>query len=96
MIKYFDYFCRTTNHKIILETFERSAALQRLERLRLYMFGGEIQDNMLHQERDLFEEHRDILLHLAQRQSKTKKFNFFFRNSVFFSNNLFITPTKMN
>jgi hypothetical protein len=59
-----------TNHKIILQTFERSAALQRVERLRLYMSGGEIQENILHQQRDLFEEHRDALLHLAQRQSK--------------------------
>jgi hypothetical protein len=59
-----------TNHKIILQTFERSAALQRVERLRLYLSGGETPNNMLHNERDVFEEHRDALLHLAQRQSK--------------------------
>jgi hypothetical protein len=33
------------------------------------MSGGEIQNNMLHNERNLFEEHRDALLHLAQRQT---------------------------
>jgi hypothetical protein len=59
-----------TNHKIILQTFEPSAALQRVERLRLYMSGEEIQENMLHRQRDLFEEHRDGLLQLAERQSK--------------------------
>ena len=59
------------------------------------MSGGEIPENMLHQERDLFEEHRDALLHLAQRHSKTKKFNFFFSSFRIFSNNLFFTSTKM-
>lgn len=33
------------------------------------MSGGDIQDNMLNNERNLFEEHRDALLHLAQRQT---------------------------
>jgi hypothetical protein len=41
------------------------------------MSGGEIPENMLHQERDLFEENCDALLYLAQRQSKTKKIIFF-------------------
>ena len=59
-----------TNHKIILQTPERSAALQRVERLRLYMSGGEIHSGMLNYERDLLEEHRDALLHLAKRQSE--------------------------
>ncbi|CAF4333994.1 unnamed protein product [Rotaria sp. Silwood2] len=67
---YFAVKARMTNHKIILQTFERSAALQRVERLRLYMSRGEIQNDMLHQERDLFEEHRHALLRLAQRQNK--------------------------
>ncbi|CAF1398035.1 unnamed protein product [Adineta steineri] len=66
---YFAVKARMTNRKIILQTFERSAALQRVERLRLYMSGGEIPNNMLHHERDLFEEHRDALLHLAKRQT---------------------------
>ena len=60
-----------TNHRVVLQTFERSAALQRVERLRLYLSGGEVEKNILHHERDLFEEHRDALLRLAQRQSKT-------------------------
>jgi hypothetical protein len=60
---------RTTNHKIILQTFERSAALQRVERLRLYMSGGELPENLFDNEKNLFEEHRDALLHLAQRQT---------------------------
>lgn len=59
---------RTTNHKIILQTFERSAALQRVERLRSYLSGGEISDNLFHNERNSLEEHHDALLHLAQRQ----------------------------
>ncbi|CAF1670420.1 unnamed protein product [Rotaria magnacalcarata] len=66
---YFAVKARMTNHKIILQTFERSAALQRVERLRLYMSRGEIQNDMLHHERDLFEEHHDALLRLAQRQT---------------------------
>ena len=60
---------RATNHKIILQTFERSAALQRVERLRLYLSGGELPENIFDNERNLFEEHRDALLHLAQRQT---------------------------
>lgn len=60
-----------TNHKIVLQTFERSAALQRVERLRLYLSGADNQENMPYPERDLFEEHRDAFLHLARRQSKT-------------------------
>ena len=39
-------FFRMTNHKIILQTFERSAALQRVERLRLYMSGAETRNNI--------------------------------------------------
>ena len=70
---YFAVKARMTNHKIILQTFERSAALQRVERLRLYMSGVDIQDQMFDRERDLFQEHRDALLHLAQRQSKRIK-----------------------
>ncbi|UJR29861.1 hypothetical protein I4U23_017409 [Adineta vaga] len=66
---YFAVKARMTNHKIILQTFERSAALHRVERLRLYMSGVDIQDQMLNGERDLFEEHHDALLHLAQRQT---------------------------
>ncbi|CAF3113661.1 unnamed protein product [Rotaria sp. Silwood2] len=66
---YFAIKARITNHKIILQTFERSAALQRVERLRLYMSRGEIQNDMLYNERDVFEEHRDALLRLAQRQT---------------------------
>lgn len=62
-----------TNHKIILQTFERSAALQRVERLRLYMSRGSIDNEILNDQRDLFEEHRDALLRLAQRQSKFNK-----------------------
>ena len=42
------------------------------------MSGGEIPDNILNNERDIFEEHRDALLHLAQRQSKRTKLIFFF------------------
>ncbi|CAF3307271.1 unnamed protein product [Rotaria sp. Silwood2] len=72
---YFAVKARMTNHKIILQTFERSAALQRVERLRLYMSRGEIQNDMLHQERDLFEEHRHALLRLAQRQNDYVKYS---------------------
>jgi hypothetical protein len=42
-------FFSMINHKIVLHTFER---------LRLDMSGGEIQENILHQQRDLFEKHR--------------------------------------
>ncbi|CAF3449699.1 unnamed protein product, partial [Rotaria sp. Silwood2] len=66
---YFAVEARTTNHKIILQTFERSAALQRIERLRLYMSGGELGDNILNNEINVFEEHCDALLHLTQRQT---------------------------
>lgn len=51
-----------------MQTFERSAALQRVECLRSYLSGGEISENLFHNERNSFEEHRDALLHLAQRQ----------------------------
>ena len=50
---------RLTNHKIVIQTFERSAALERVERLRSYLSGEERQ-------RDLFQEHQNAFLHLAQ------------------------------
>jgi hypothetical protein len=58
-----------TNHKLVLQTFERSTALERVERLRLYLNGGEMNLN----DRDRFEEHREAFLHLAQRQSKANQ-----------------------
>ena len=45
------------------------------------MSGGEIPDNILNNERDIFEEHREI--YLAQRQSKRTKLIFFFFISYF-------------
>lgn len=61
---YFAVKARTTNHKIILQTFERSAALDRIERLRLYMSGVDISINEI----NTFEEHHDAFVHLAERQ----------------------------
>ena len=59
-----------TNHKIVLQTFERSAALERVERLRLYLNNGDRSSDILTPQRDSLEEHRLALLHLARRQGK--------------------------
>lgn len=58
---YFAIKSRTTNHKIILQTFQRSAALERLERLRLYKSAIDIG-------RTEFEEHQNAFVHLVERQ----------------------------
>ncbi|CAF4167304.1 unnamed protein product, partial [Rotaria sordida] len=62
------------NDKIILETFQRSVALERVEHLRLYISRGTyiyiIISYIINDQQDLLEEHRDALLYLAQRQTK--------------------------
>ena len=61
---------RLVNHKFFIQTFERSAALERVERLRLYLSrSGD--ENPFHQQRDFVEEHRHALLHVAQRQNSS-------------------------
>ncbi|CAF1244655.1 unnamed protein product [Rotaria sordida] len=52
---------------IILQTFERSAALQRVKRVHLYMSAGKIQNEILNHQRDLFpEEHLYASPHVAK------------------------------
>ncbi|CAF1335861.1 unnamed protein product [Rotaria sordida] len=52
---------------IILQTFERSAALQRVKRVRLYMSAGKIQNEILNHQRDLFpEEHLYASPHVSK------------------------------
>lgn len=71
------------NQRLQIQTFERSAALERLERLRLYLSGGE---HLFQQQRHLFEEQRHALLHAVQRQSLLR---FFFSLEIRCSSNQF-------
>ncbi|CAF0984305.1 unnamed protein product [Didymodactylos carnosus] len=66
---YFAIKARSTSHKIVLQTFERSAALARVERLRLLMSGCDDSNSYIRENREQLNEHKDAFLNVAKRQT---------------------------